>query len=209
MTKVIGPLFSLEARGALGHTLTYAKTGNTSYTKAYKAPTNPSSTAQQIQRQMVSVITKSWADAYPLFKATWQPAADANQTTPYHAYLRSNLRDWAKDTLPTLRTPRLTAYSYDTFLFYTVDFGSYVTMTAALYNAEEIPFVLQIAANPNAIWTPAKTDTIHLSTNWQGTADDYHQTITWNKPLPLTYYFAVRFSSLRGYTLPWYHEELD
>jgi len=52
MSKVKNPLFSSEARGSLGKTLTYGKWHNVDIVKMHSSPANPKTAAQQSQRTL-------------------------------------------------------------------------------------------------------------------------------------------------------------
>lgn len=100
MVKLIGPLLSLDARGQFAKTLTYAKLGMTSYTKAYAVPTNPNTPDQIGQRLIISQITKNWQETTQAERATWDPLSAQLKTSNYHAYLRHNARTWRRDIPP-------------------------------------------------------------------------------------------------------------
>ena len=111
MAKLIGPCHSLDARGSLGKTLTFAKQRGSNYVKRYAVPDNPKTAAQTGHRAGVGYIAKNWARvaAWPARnledrRPLWQPLADTWNTTLYHAYLRYNQARW-KLGLPCVNTP--------------------------------------------------------------------------------------------------------
>lgn len=91
MALVNGPLFSLEARGAVGRAIVYAKWKGRDYVRKYVVPANPRTLAQQFQRGILEAITQRWAFIEPAHKATWQTLANAHNYSTFNAYCKFNL----------------------------------------------------------------------------------------------------------------------
>lgn len=91
MALVNGPLFSLEARGAVGRAIVYAKWKGRDYVRKYVVPANPRSLAQQFQRGILEAITQRWAYVEDVHKLTWQTLANAHNYSTFNAYCKFNL----------------------------------------------------------------------------------------------------------------------
>lgn len=88
---VNGPLFSLEARGAVGKAIVYAKWKGRDYVRKYVVPANPRSLAQQFQRGILESLSHWWAYLGTTNKATWQTLANSHNYSTFNAYCKFNL----------------------------------------------------------------------------------------------------------------------
>lgn len=103
MVKVVGPLYSEEARGSIGKTLTYRVTKGQQYVTPYRFPTKPPTEAQKRQRkrfgQVESLVTyfRDHPVGPPGSKKTlWETPVRVGQTSP------SELFDWWESELARL-----------------------------------------------------------------------------------------------------------
>jgi hypothetical protein len=104
MAALIGPLHSLDARGALADTLIYSKQRGSNYCKAYAVPDNPKSDAQSLQRCAIAAITKGWAQLDLINQQQWEDIPRPQHQSAYHAYLNYQCRRW-RQSLPPIGTP--------------------------------------------------------------------------------------------------------
>lgn len=68
-------------------------------------PSQPLSRQQLSQRAIVGFLRKRWATINAFDKASWLSHPYANNTSPYHGYLRENLNRWARQLGPSARFP--------------------------------------------------------------------------------------------------------
>jgi hypothetical protein len=208
MAKLIGPLMSLEARGQVAKTLTYARLGMTSYAKAYKVPTNPNSQGQMVQRMAVKAITQAWGPWYAQVPVSleffWTPLANAWNLSLYHAYLKSNLERWKIFLLPTPSTEVGCGWIDEEPNLYLNVFGNSYSFEIQ-WDDPEIPlFCVQICGSKTPDFTPNKSNTIIVSTNIAGVftgSPSYY--LEWEAPDSDPMYFKYRWSTYSNVTSPW------
>jgi len=198
MARLIGPLFSLDARGQFGQTLIYSKNHRTNYAKPYKIPQDDKTPLQMYTRRGVGFISKHWTDLTTEEKATWQPLADELGTSPYHAYLRFNNRRWA-DLLPPSKQPDLvTLNAADSTGLTTNGTKPNYQLEVAINTPTLTPWCIQIFADPTEPVTYDKQYLILAVSDL--TFDDplYTQTYPWTAPTETDYYFTARYSNSQG-----------
>lgn len=204
MAKLIGPLMSLEARGQFAKTLTYARLGMTSYTKAYKAPTNPQSFLQRAQREIIREITQFWSQLTSDQKAFWSNLAERWELSLYHAYLRFNterLRD--EQTLLAEIVEDTSSPSATEALTVTPDGGDY---DIEFELEEPTPYAqhVQIIAAKGSAPTESNKNTILLTHDIPETGlDIYTVSTTWTPPESGTWYFKARWWAVNGVPSDW------
>lgn len=103
MAKVVGPLFSLEARGALGEALVYFPWKGTNAVRQWTKPTNPRDIDQQIVRQKLSLAGKNvkfclqtqtdLVNGSGMYQALKE---DAPATLPWNAHFVKNIMNRIK-----------------------------------------------------------------------------------------------------------------
>lgn len=99
MSKVKGPLFSLDATGTLNKTITYKKKLQNNVAQKYSQPgaKNPfeSSPRQKDQRSIIHLITIRWQCMSSADKLSWEDTAKANRFkgTGYHYFLHKAQKD--------------------------------------------------------------------------------------------------------------------
>lgn len=91
MAKVTAPLHSITASGSIGGTLTMLRAMSRNIAKKKSKPGGEPSAAQLARRAYYRQASAEWMALTPLQKATWKPAADAAQITPYNAYMSAAL----------------------------------------------------------------------------------------------------------------------
>lgn len=107
MAKLRGPLMSLDARGSLGDSLTFARIGNTNFARHRAKPSNPQTLAQQITRARGRYLNALWQLLNATYRATWQPIADERAFTLINALQATNLKRLS-DGLWPISSPTLT-----------------------------------------------------------------------------------------------------
>lgn len=101
MALVNGPLFSLDASGTIGDTITFAKWKGRNYVRERVIPSNPKSGAQTGRRCMFKFLTQAWSSIAAGDQATFQDLADDIVASPFNAYLRINMQDWHNFLTPS------------------------------------------------------------------------------------------------------------
>lgn len=94
MAKLKGPGMSFKAKGSIGDALTFSNWRGRSYGKRKSHPKNPRSGKQIASRAMIWFLSKQWAGTAMGDKASFAQPAAANETSPYHAYLKYNQQRW-------------------------------------------------------------------------------------------------------------------
>lgn len=101
MVKLVGPMLSLEARGALGKAITYKHTRGRSTCGRWFRPSNPQTQAQMSIRGWNRRIASAWAGVPTDRQASWQTTAADRRIAPYHAYLSANMKLWMQQRAAT------------------------------------------------------------------------------------------------------------
>ncbi len=119
MAKLIGPLHSTEARGAVGG-LIYNTWRGISYAKAFASPAQPRTERQLQIRALTTQLVRSWQGLTDAQRASWTDYAEAHpdidwtgtakRITGANWYIRCNLRlldmgNSAIDSAPTTPAP--------------------------------------------------------------------------------------------------------
>ena len=104
MAKLVGPLFSLEARGAVGEALVYFPWKGRNAVRQWTKPTNPQAHLQQVIRQKMSLSGKNvkfclqvqtdLLNGSGLYQAL---KADAPATLPWNAHFVKTIMDRQED----------------------------------------------------------------------------------------------------------------
>lgn len=91
MAQVNGPLFSIDAKGSVGKSLTFSKWKGRAVVKVHSEPANPSSLAQERARAAIRILNQIWQELTANEKAQWESPALANAVTPFNAFNSENL----------------------------------------------------------------------------------------------------------------------
>lgn len=93
MSRVVAPLLSFSAAGAIAKTQVYASWKGRPYVRQYVTPANPNSSGQQETRNTFAFLNAVWrympADAV----AAWAAYANGFQITDRNAFIKRNLSD--------------------------------------------------------------------------------------------------------------------
>jgi len=97
MSKVKNPLFSTEARGSLGKTLTYGTWHNVDIVKLHSSPANPNTAAQQEQRgfygQAIYYFRLGCKGPYDLDALRRWARVLGGKMSYYNAYMKETIND--------------------------------------------------------------------------------------------------------------------
>lgn len=96
MAKSNAPLFGIDAAGALGNTVVYAKWRGVKYARRYVVPANPRTAEQMLTRDVFSFLNQLWVQMPSLGKAPWAAYASGRPMTDRNAFIKFNI--------PQLRT---------------------------------------------------------------------------------------------------------
>lgn len=88
---VNGPLFSLDASGAIGKALVFTKWKGRNVVREYVTPANPNSILQRGRRTMVSVVNKIWQSMTDVEQNSWLGLAAATNVSSFNAFTGFNL----------------------------------------------------------------------------------------------------------------------
>lgn len=167
MTKVTGPLLSMEATGSIGGAMTFARWKGRPYVRMLVKPSNPKSAAQTTQRAMMRYLSQRWATIGDSNQALWQDLADAGKFSTFNAFTRENLRRWTQGEGPT-DTPTLGSTP-----------AGAPTLTSATAGVKQITLVGNASANATGTviyrsttsgFTPTKAHVVYVAQAYGGAA---------------------------------------
>lgn len=105
MVRTKGPLTSHSAFGQLAKVMIFSENKGRSYAKRHRSPKQPDSAAQVANRQVASLISRTWRNFSQANRDSWLSlAADAN-IHAFDACLSYNLRNWGDYLYPTQLIP--------------------------------------------------------------------------------------------------------
>ena len=92
MTKVTGPMISLDARGSIGNSVNFSIRRGVNYTRQHIIPGNPQTAAQSANREVFHDGVSKWrfcADLIPeLYKTQWIYYAMGTSESGYNRFMR-------------------------------------------------------------------------------------------------------------------------
>lgn len=91
MAKLIGPLLSFGARGAIGKTLVAAEWKGQKYMRQYVIPANPRTTEQTVTRDTFAMLNAWWLAAPALSRAPWIANAVGHKYTDRNKLIQENM----------------------------------------------------------------------------------------------------------------------
>ncbi|OIQ09920.1 hypothetical protein MOOR_07620 [Moorella thermoacetica] len=92
MAKVTAPLMSLDASGALGKALVFAKWKGINYARRYFVPMNPNTANQERVRGYFTRAVTSWQGESPETRAMWNSAVRGRPLTGMNYYLAQYIK---------------------------------------------------------------------------------------------------------------------
>ena len=92
MARAKGPLFSIEATGALGKTVIYQNQNGQAVVKMWAKPKNPKSAAQKQVRLLAKYLSAQWQHLTPEEQSSWLDCPAQKNIGAYHRYLGENMR---------------------------------------------------------------------------------------------------------------------
>ncbi len=195
MVKVRGPMLSIAASGTLGDAITFSTWKGRSYVRRRVDPTNPQSGAQTGRRAMFAFLTEHWKLLSSADQATWRPLAQANEVSPFNAYLAYNLEHWHNFYAPSEVSPAARGDAIGTWdaacaaawLEHRIHLEP--EMTAVNQNAG-----IMIFASPTAIFTTAVANCIMIEPATSTGLKHFY----WTPPNVTTWYFNHRAFSIEG-----------
>ena len=102
MPRVTTPMLSMTASGQIGKALTFRNTRGTATARKYAAPGAPRTPAQHATTVRANLITKLWSYLDNSQRMEWTEIVTATQLSPYHHFLKTNLKRLACLTGPKL-----------------------------------------------------------------------------------------------------------
>jgi hypothetical protein len=92
MAKVTGPLFSLDARNAIGKAIVYSYWRGVNYVRARVIPKNPNSEDQQAVRSLITDASQAWYNEdSPIdtaYKAAYGVYAEGQPFSGFNAFIK-------------------------------------------------------------------------------------------------------------------------
>jgi len=108
MARVVGALFSLDARGSLGGSIVYSKVRATNYVRTHHTPYNPNDPKQVNTREAFRLLIAYWQDLSPSEKDIWKTFAKTINKSGYNTFVGRGQKEYAiqlgTDTTPLFVT---------------------------------------------------------------------------------------------------------
>ena len=198
MVVVSGPLFSLQARGSLGDTITYARLGRTNYSKVHFSPTNPRSDKQIRRRAMTKWLTQTWSGLSTSEKSNFERLGSAWNLSPYHAWLKFNSKRWTSNQMPAKSFPVRFTYSPSMTEFYANQNGNLWTITFRFMGPAPDGFSLRLQSllTSDPTWYDNKTVAISGPAERSGPFGDFN--FVWAAPDSNMRWFRAKIGSDYG-----------
>jgi len=95
VAKTKSPLFGIEASGAIGDSVVFAKWRGVQYVRRHVIPANPRTAEQMRTRDTFRFLNQLWVNAPALFQEPWKAYAAGKPLTDRNAFIKFNV--------PTLR----------------------------------------------------------------------------------------------------------
>lgn len=105
MATVKGPLFSLDASGAVAGSVVFSKWKGRNYVRRHAIPANPKSSSQLSVRAMMRFLSQDWTNLSTANKATWNTRAAVTNVSPFNAYIQYNMARWGLEEYPSIEDP--------------------------------------------------------------------------------------------------------
>lgn len=160
MAKLVGPLFSLEASGAVGGALVYATWKGRPYARKYTKPLNPKAAKQLGVRAMLGFLARHWSSVSTADKATWTDLAETGNFSNFNAFTKENMNRWVVNEGPTEAYPAAETVSGTTVAsFTTTGSEGYVDISGTITTATDMIGVV-IYRDDAAITSPSWANTV-------------------------------------------------
>lgn len=91
MARTTAPLFSLDASGSVGKSITFSKWRGRNYVRRLVTPANPKSGLQTGVRSFFRYLSQAWAPLVTGAKASWAPVSDPTNVPLFNGYMGDNL----------------------------------------------------------------------------------------------------------------------
>ncbi len=91
MTRLTGPLFSLDASGTIARTLTFSKWKGIPYVRTRVVPANPNTSAQQETRGVFATLNEMWKRMPAEARLAFQYAVRGQPLTARNRFVQANL----------------------------------------------------------------------------------------------------------------------
>jgi len=111
MTKLLGPMFSLDARGKMGGSLVYAIRRGVNYARQMATPSDPKSDPQLQMREVFADGISKWRFAPDLisnlYKTSWNYYAAGTSESGHNRFMRYYLKANYDTATKTKVTPQV------------------------------------------------------------------------------------------------------
>jgi hypothetical protein len=202
MALVNGPLFSLDASGAVGKAIVFTKWKGRNVVREYVSPANPKTIAQQASRVMMRAINLLWHSADSTDRESWVADAAARNISPFNALAGENLRRQQIGLWPTknLAVPGTTVSAVAEDVTSEIMGDSVVMAIETLSNistAHLIWYTVQLASAGNG------ESVMNVVGVLQGDGTDDPREISFPKPASGTYVTRTTITDMYGNRGPW------
>lgn len=92
MVKVIAPLMSMDASGAVGKTLVFGKWKGINYARRYQVPMNPNTINQEKVRSYFTQAVTAWHGESSEVKTAWNAAVSGRAMTGFNYYVAQYIK---------------------------------------------------------------------------------------------------------------------
>ncbi|KKM94758.1 hypothetical protein LCGC14_1195160 [marine sediment metagenome] len=196
MATTKGPLISLEARGTMGHILTYSGWKGRSTTKFSASVSNPKTAPQVSRRAMLRFLAQNFGTLSAAHIATWATLAEQQAYSAYNAYTKYNMDRWNRYLFPTKAFPANELFGpaeLDALSATARNRTILITIGVAEYNAN---WAWHLSRSTSTAFTPSLANTIRITHSIEAGP----QNLTYvDGPLdPGTYYYRISTFSIDG-----------
>ena len=191
-------MFSLDARGSLKDSITYAKLRKTNYVKTHFKPANPQSNAQIGTRAMSKFLTQNWKNLSTSQKALFEPIASELNTSAYHAYLKFNQQRWNAHLLPISDLSKSNSPGPFGGNIVLSNTGRRHDITYSIFDDFDYPFSCQCCFSTSPGFTPLRSNTKTILDTPSVAGSDYTFSGSWTAPDDQTYYLKTRYAFESG-----------
>lgn len=97
MSKVTGPLFSMDASGALGDAIVFSKWKGIAYVRAFAIPSNPQTVKQVNLRNAFTLAVDYWQAQDAPAKEVWNTFAEGTKKSGFNQFVERALKAYIAD----------------------------------------------------------------------------------------------------------------
>ncbi len=162
MAVVKGPLFSLDASGTVGGSVTFGKWKGRNYVRRHAIPSNPKSPGQLGVRSMMKFLTQYWTNLSLSEKADWETRAAVTNISPFNAYVSYNMARFGTYLMPSQADPAAQSDAAGTLLNGVATAGSRSILLSIDVSVLAQNWGIIIHRDPVTAFTPSRSNAVQV-----------------------------------------------